>query len=133
MLLRERGRSRIGMKRIHGRCALDCNRCPVLQSDRPMWTVNASSTQNQLLLIASEVGIPLCTGNHHTWDMCTSPTLCKPTSTGGESKMMPQESIGSAVTQCPASKTSLGWINGSYNFFCGCPLEHPLKMGEDLG
>ena len=25
--------------------------------------------------------------------------------------MMPQKSSGSVVTQCPASKTSLGWIS----------------------
>ena len=30
--------------------------------------------QNWLLLVASEVGIPLCMGSHHTWDRCTSPT-----------------------------------------------------------
>ena len=67
---------------------------------------------NQLLLVASEVGIPLCIGICHAWDRCASPTPCKPTSTGGETKMMPQESSGSVVTWCPASKTSLGWING---------------------
>ena len=67
---------------------------------------------NWLLLITSEVGIPLCIGICHAQDRCTSPTPCKPTSTGGEPKIMPQENIGSAVTQCPASKTSLGWING---------------------
>ena len=37
---------------------------------------------------------------------------CKPTSKGSEIMMMPQESSGSAVTQGPASKTSMGWING---------------------
>ena len=31
---------------------------------------------------------------------------------GGEIEMTPQENAGSVVTQCPASKTSLGWING---------------------
>ena len=68
--------------------------------------------QNQLLLVTSEVGIPLCIGIYHAQDRCTSPNPCKPTSTGGETEMMPIESTGSAVTQCPASKTSLGWING---------------------
>ena len=68
--------------------------------------------QNWLLLVTSEVGVPLCIGVHHTWDRCTSPTPCKPTSMGGEIEMMPQENIGSAVTQSPASKTSQGWING---------------------
>ena len=46
--------------------------------------------------------------------------------------MMPQESSGSVVTQCPASKTSLGGLMGSYDFYCGHPLECPLKTGEDL-
>ena len=68
--------------------------------------------QIRLLLIASEVGIPLCIGVHHAWDRCTSPTPCKPTSKGNEDTVMQHESSSSAVTQCPASKTSLGWING---------------------
>ena len=42
--------------------------------------------QNWLLLIASEVGLPLCMGNHHTCDRCTSPTPCKTTSVRGEMK-----------------------------------------------
>ena len=33
--------------------------------------------QNWLLLVTSEVGVPLCMGNHHTWDRCTSPTLTR--------------------------------------------------------
>ena len=68
--------------------------------------------QNKLLLIASDIGVPLCIGVHHAWDRCTSPILCKPTSKGSEGMMMPQESSGWVVTQCSASKTSLGWING---------------------
>ena len=68
--------------------------------------------QNWLLLIMSEVGIPLFIGICHAWDRCTSPMPCKPTSKGSEIMKMPQESSGSAVTWCPASKTSLGWING---------------------
>ena len=60
----------------------------------------------------SEVGIPLCIDVHHAQDRCTSPTPHKPTSMGGEIEMMLQKNIGSAVTQCPASQTSLGWING---------------------
>ena len=64
--------------------------------------------QNRLLLVASEVGVPLCMGNHHAWDSCTSPTPCKTTSVGGETKWMPQENNGKAVTQQPTSKASLG-------------------------
>ena len=67
---------------------------------------------NRLLLIVSEVGVPLCIGVHHAWDRCTSPTPCKPTSEGSEDMIMPQGSSGQVVTQCLASKTSLGWING---------------------
>ena len=65
---------------------------------------------NWLILIMSEVGVPLCIGICHAWDRCTSPTPCKPTSMRGETKMTPQENNGSAVTQHPTSKTSLGWI-----------------------
>ena len=54
--------------------------------------------QNWLLLIASEVGIHLCMGSHHTWDRCTSPTPCKTTSVRGDEKRMPQEKNGEAVT-----------------------------------
>ena len=68
--------------------------------------------QNCLLLIASEVGIPLLIGVCHAWDRCTSPTPCKPTSKGSEDMMMQQENSGWEVTQHSASKTSLGWING---------------------
>ena len=67
---------------------------------------------NQLLLVASEVGIPLCMGNCHTWDRCTSPTPCKTTSIGGDDKRMPQVQDGKVVTQWPTSKASLGWKNG---------------------
>ena len=55
--------------------------------------------QNQLLLVASQIGIPLCMGSHHTWDRCTSPTPCKTTSVRGERKRMPQEESGKVVTQ----------------------------------
>ena len=55
--------------------------------------------QNQLLLIASEVGVPLCMGNCHTQDRCTSPTPHKTTSLGGDEVMMPQEQNGKVVTQ----------------------------------
>ena len=67
--------------------------------------------QNHLLLVASEVGVPLCTGTSHTWDRCTSPTLQKTTSVGGETKWMPQENNGEVVTQWHTSKASLGWIS----------------------
>ena len=68
--------------------------------------------RNQLLLITSEVGIPLCMGNRHTWDRCTSPTPCKTTSLGSDEQMMPQEQNGMVVTQQPTRKASQGWKNG---------------------
>ena len=52
--------------------------------------------QNQLLLVALEVGIPC------VWATIihgTSPTPCKTTSVGGETKWMLQENNGKAVTQ----------------------------------
>ena len=54
--------------------------------------------QNRLL-VTSEVGVPLCMGNHHTWDRCTSPTPHKTTSSGGDGERMPQEKHGKAVTR----------------------------------
>ena len=65
-----------------------------------------------LLLIMSEVGVPLSMGNHHTWDRCTSPIPCKTTSFRGDEERTPQEKHGKAVTQQPTSKASLGWKNG---------------------
>ena len=50
--------------------------------------------QNQLLLVTSEVGIPLCVGNCHTQNRCTSPTPCKTTSMRGGRKWTPQENNG---------------------------------------
>ena len=67
---------------------------------------------NWLLLIMSEVGVPLCMGNCHTWDRCTSPTPHKTTSLGGDEEMMPQEQNGKAVTRWPTRKASQGWKYG---------------------
>ena len=66
---------------------------------------------NQLLLIASEAGIPLCMGVHQAQDGCTTPTLVKLTPGGSDSKTMLQEHDGLAITQHQVRKTSLGWIN----------------------
>ena len=55
--------------------------------------------QNRLLLVMSEVGIPLCMGDRHTRYRCTSPTPCKTTSLGGDEVMMPQEQNGKADTR----------------------------------
>ena len=60
--------------------------------------------QNQLLLVASEAGIPLCIGVHHAWDRCTSPTHTRC------DDATRQQWSGSHPT--PSQQTSLGWING---------------------
>ena len=70
--------------------------------------------RNLLLLITSDIGVPLCIGIHHAWDRYTSPIQHKPTSKGSEDRMMPQESSGIVVTQHPVSKTSLRWIDGKF-------------------
>ena len=67
---------------------------------------------NWLLLIVSEAGIPLCVGIHQAWDECTSPTPVRPTPRGSDSKTVPQEDNGLAITQHQARKTPLGWIKG---------------------
>ena len=80
----------------------------VMNQHRWSWVLH----QNQLLLVVSEVGVPLCMGNHHTWDRCTSPSPCKTTSLGGDEERTPQEKHGKVVTWWPTSKASLGWKNG---------------------
>ena len=65
----------------------------------------------QLLLIASEAGIPLCVGVCQVWNGCTSPTPVKPTLGGSDSKTTPQEDNGLAIIQHQTRKTSLGWTN----------------------
>ena len=64
------------------------------------------------LLVASEVGVPLCMGNCHTRDRCTSPTPHKTTSLGGDEVMTPQEQNGKVVTRQPTRKASQEWKNG---------------------
>ena len=55
--------------------------------------------QNRLLLIVTEIGIPLCMGSRHTQDRCISPIPCKTTSVRGERKRTPQEESGKVVTR----------------------------------
>ena len=86
--------------------------------------------QNQLFLVTSEVGVPLCIGNRHAWDWCTSSTPCKTTPARGEKK-----NKRTMVKQSPDDlpvKLPWGGKMGSYEFRCGCLLEHPQKLGEDL-
>ena len=110
--------------------------CIKLQLMSPLTVTNQCRRSQVLncnwLLITSEIGIPLCIGSRHTWNRCTSPTPCKTTSARGERKRMPQEKCGKAVTKQPTSKASWGGKMGSCNFYHGCLMEHPLRMGEDL-
>ena len=108
-----------GKRKIKDRWEEDtCNVVHQIMTDVPSYEVidqcrrSCILHQNQLLLIASDIGVPLCIGVHHAWDRYTSPIPCMPTSKGSEIMMAPQESSGSAVTKFPASKTFLEWING---------------------
>ena len=82
----------------------------VMNQYRWSWVLH----QNQLLLVISEAGVPLCIGSHHTQDRCTSPTSCKTTSIGGYEKRTPKEKNCKVVTWQPISKASLGWKNGKW-------------------
>ena len=130
MSLRERGRLGIGGKR---KCEVVHQIVTDIPSNEVMDQCSQSCIlhQNWLLPLMSQVGVPLCIGVHHAWDRCTSPTPHKQASKGSEGRMMPQENSGWEVTQYPASKTSLGGLMGSYDFYHGHPPEHPLRMGED--
>ena len=63
---------------------------------------------NWLPLIVSEVGILLCMGVCQVQGRCTSPTPVKPTPGGSDSKTMPQEDNGLAITWHQARKTPWG-------------------------
>ena len=73
--------------------------------------------QNQLLLIASEIGIPLCMGSCYTQDRCTSTT--------------PHKKV---VRQSPDDlpvKLPWGGKMGSCSFCHGHLPKCSLRMGED--
>ena len=65
-------------------------------TNQPRWS--QVLYRNQLLLVMSEVGVPLCMGDCHTQYRCTGPTPCKTTSLGGDEIMMPQEQDGKVNT-----------------------------------
>ena len=79
---------------------------------------------NWLLLVSSEVGIPLCMGTLHTQDRCTSPTPHKTTPLGGDAGLMPQEQEGigrfylmiTSTVRCEIREASI--VNIS--MFCLC-------------
>ena len=53
---------------------------------------------NQLLLIMSETGVPLCVAVCQAWDWCTSPTPVKPTPKGSGSENVQWVDSGLAIT-----------------------------------
>ena len=89
--------------------ASDCNRHPLLWSNKPPQKV-----MHPPLKLTSSLCIrgwcSLVYRHLSCMGQVTSPTPCKPTSMGGETKMTPQENNGSTVTQWPTSETSLGLI-----------------------
>ena len=82
-----------------------------------------------LLPIASEAGIPLCMGVCQALDRCTSPIPVRPTPWGSDSKTMPQEDNGLAITQHQAWKTPLGWINGKLWLLLWMPTRASTEDG----
>ena len=66
-----------------------------IMTDDPSYKVKDQSGSscilhhNQLLLVASEAGVPLCVGVCQAWDRCTSPTPVKPTPRGSDSESTP--------------------------------------------
>ena len=87
--------------------------------------------RNWLLLIKSEVGIPLCMGSCHTQERCTSPTPCKITSIGGDDKRCHKSKMARWSPNNLPVKLPWGGKMGSCSLDCGHLLKHPLKMGED--
>ena len=121
-VLREKARSRTGGKKRPGRwCIRLWQTLPLMK-----WTNQHEKScilhWNWLLLIASEVGIPLCIGIHHAWDRCTRPT---------HASLPPQEvkrrwhhkriMIGQSPNVLPV-RLPWGGLRGSYSFYHGCPL-----------
>ena len=111
--------------------ASDHDRHPLIWSERPTWTFTHPTLQLAPPRSIRSWHVPLCVGVCQVQDRCTSPTPVKPTPRGSDSKTMPQEDDGLAITQHQARKTSLGGSTGSYGFSHGHQPEHPLRMGED--
>ena len=87
--------------------------------------------QNWLLLITSEVGVPLCMGNCHTWDRCTSPPHARHSpleviKRGHHMRKMARWSLNDLPVKLP-----WGGKMGSCGLDCRHLLEHPVRMGED--
>ena len=106
--------------------ATDVPSYKVMNQHGRSWVLN----QNWLLLVAPEIGIPLCIGSRHAWDRCTSPTQCKTTPTRGERKRTSQENNSKVVAQWPTSKASLGWKNGKLQLL---PWMSTRASTEDRG
>ena len=86
---------------------------------------------NWLLLVTSEIGIPLCMGSHHTQDRCTNPTHARLPLQEVEKRGCHKRKV---VRQSPYDlpvKLPWGGRTGSCSFYCGCLPEHPPRMGEN--
>ena len=68
--------------------------------------------QNQLLLIASEVGIPLCIGNCHTQDRLPVPPHARLPPLEVMKRGHHKRKMARQSPDDPTSKASLGWKNG---------------------
>ena len=110
--------------------ASDCNRCPLLWSDRPTWTLMHPPPKLTSSHCIRDWWFP------YVWRCPPStvtdvpvPTPVKPTPKGSDSKIMPQ--VDSGLAWSPStSPTRLSWGGsmGSYDFSHGYPPEHPQRM-----
>ena len=90
----------------------DCDRqSPHAWSERPAWKFTCPTSQ---------LAPPHCIRSWHSLVHGCLPSMgqmyqphpSQAYSRGSDSKTVPQEDNGLAITQCQARKTSLGWING---------------------
>ena len=108
-----------------------------IMTDIPLYKVMDQHGQSCILhckqlLIVSETGIPLCVwvSAKHGTDVPAPPQLSQLPK--GVKVRLHHEKI--VVWQPPSIRPArLPWVGsmGSYDFSCGCPLEHPPRMGED--
>ena len=128
-----------GKRKIKDRCEDKPHEvlCQIM-TDVPLYEVTDQCRQscilhhNQLLLVMSEAGVPLCMGVHQVQDSCTSPIPVKPTPRGVTVRLYHKKML---VRQSPSvrpGRLPWGGSMGSYGFSHGCPLEHPLRMDKDF-
>ena len=81
--------------------------------------------QNWLLLVTSEVGIPLCIGVHHAWVRCTSPPHASPPPWEVKLRRHHKRTLAAWSPNALPARLPWGGSMGSYDFYHGHPLEHP--------